>query len=135
EQRAQRADAVLGGARQRSTGDRQEHAAQHALRRCRHVFGAQRADERRQAGLGLHRQRSEPYSTFWTCSCSCSIATFMSTEIAVIPIELDFEPSVFASRSSSWIRNSRRLPTSPPLASRRAISSRCERRRASSSAT
>ena len=56
---------------------------------------------------------------FCTCSRSCSIATFMSTEIAVSSSDGDFEPSVLASRCSSWIRKSSRLPISPPLSSRR----------------
>jgi hypothetical protein len=75
------------------------------------------------------------YSRFCTCSRSCSIATFISTEMFVSSSAAAFEPSVFASRSSSCIRKSSRLPTSPPFASSRSISSRCARRRASSSAT
>ena len=47
----------------------------------------------------------------------------------------DFEPSVLASRCSSWIRKSSRLPSSPPWRSSRAISSRWDCSRPSSSAT
>lgn len=37
-----------------------------------------------------------------TCSRSCSIRTFMSTETVVSSIDADFEPSVLASRCSPW---------------------------------
>ena len=62
---------------------------------------------------------------FCTCSRICSISTFMSTEMLVSSSAADFEPSVLASRCSSWIRKSSRLPISPPFSSRRSISSRC----------
>ena len=75
------------------------------------------------------------HSMFCTCSRICSINTFISTDTPVSSSAADFEPSVLASRCSSWIRKSRRLPSSPPPLSRRAISSRCARRRESSSAT
>ena len=51
---------------------------------------------------------------FCTCSRSCSISTFMSTAMLVSSSVADFEPSVLASRCSSWIRKSSRLPISPP---------------------
>ncbi|CAN5313768.1 hypothetical protein BH10PSE18_BH10PSE18_18180 [soil metagenome] len=72
---------------------------------------------------------------FCTCSRICSISTFMSTPMRVSSSAADFDPSVFASRCSSWIRKSSRLPISPPFFTRRSISSRCELRRVSSSAT
>jgi hypothetical protein len=72
---------------------------------------------------------------FWTCSRICSISTFMSTEMRVSSSAADFEPSVLASRCSSWIRKSSRLPTSPPFLTSRSISSRCAASRVSSSAT
>src|SRR5450830_1270596 len=75
------------------------------------------------------------YSMFWTCSRICSISTFMSTLMRVSSRAADFEPRVLASRCSSWIRKSSRLPSSPPLPSRRSSSSRCESRRVISSAT
>src|SRR3990167_9476642 len=50
------------------------------------------------------------YSMFCTCSRSCSIATFISTETLVSSSEAALEASVLASRSSSWIRKSSRLP-------------------------
>ena len=59
----------------------------------------------------------------------------MSTPMRVSSSAADFEPRVLASRCSSWIRKSRRLPISPPFLSRRSISSRCEFSRVSSSAT
>ena len=86
---------------------------------------------------GCRRRSSCPaaYSRFCTCSRICSIATFISTAVVVNSREAAFEARVLASRSSSWIRKSSRLPTSPPAFSSRAISSRWARRRASSSAT
>src|SRR5574337_783717 len=85
--------------------------------------------------LGGSRDPLKPHSMFCTCARICSISTFISTETLVSSSAADFEPSVFASRCRSWIRKSSRFPTSPPASSSRAISSRCERSRASSSAT
>ena len=59
----------------------------------------------------------------------------MSTEMRVSSRLDDLEPRVLASRCSSWIRKSRRLPMSPPFFNRRSISTRWESRRVSSSAT
>jgi hypothetical protein len=64
---------------------------------------------------------------FCTCSRICSISTFISTETLVSSSAADLLPSVLASRCSSWIRKSSRLPSSPPAFSRRSISSRCAR--------
>ena len=52
-------------------------------------------DHKEVAGEVVH------YSMFCTCSRSCSINTFMSTEIRVISIVADLEPKVLASRCSS----------------------------------
>ena len=48
---------------------------------------------------------------FCTCSRICSISTFMSTPMRVSSSAADLEPSVLASRCSSWIRKSSRLPS------------------------
>ena len=66
---------------------------------------------------------------FCTCSRICSTSTFISTEMVVSSSAADLLPSVLASRCSSWIRKSGRLPSSPPAVSSRSISSRCEARR------
>ena len=54
------------------------------------------------------------YSRFCTCSRICSISTFISSDACESSASTDFEPSVFASRCSSCIRKSRRLPALPP---------------------
>ena len=59
----------------------------------------------------------------------------MSTEICVSSSAADLEPRVLASRCSSWMRKSRRLPISPPASIRRSISFKCESNRVTSSAT
>ena len=41
------------------------------------------------------------YSTFCTCSLTCSISTLISTACRVVSASADFDPSVFASRFSS----------------------------------
>ena len=75
------------------------------------------------------------YSMFWTCSRICSMRTFSSTEMRVMSEDTDFEPSVLASRLSSWQRKSRRLPQAPPLSRTRRNSATWAARRSSSSST
>src|SRR5882672_1500403 len=75
------------------------------------------------------------HSMFWICSRICSISSLSSRLASDSSFETDFDPSVFASRFSSCIRKSRRLPTGPPAVTTLATSSRCAARRESSSAT
>ena len=56
----------------------------------------------------------KPYSMFCTCSRICSTAPSSPPTMSVSSSAADLEPSVLASRCSSWIRKSSRLPTSPP---------------------
>lgn len=57
---------------------------------------------------------ARPHSMFCTCSRICSMSTFSSTEVWDSSRETDLEPRVLASRCSSCIRKSRRLPAAPP---------------------
>src|SRR6266516_3555215 len=82
--------------------------------------------------IGLQRL---VHSMFWICSRICSISSLNSRLASESSFDTDFEPSVFASRFSSCIRKSRRLPTAPPALTTRCTSSRCAPRRLSSSAT
>src|ERR1041385_2929902 len=75
------------------------------------------------------------HSIFWICSRICSISSLSSRLASESSFDTDFEPSVFASRFSSCIRKSSRLPTGPPAPTTRCTSSRCAPRRLSSSAT
>src|SRR5690554_2395316 len=75
------------------------------------------------------------HSMFWTCSRICSISTFISMAMALTSPATDLEARVLASRLSSCIRKSRRLPAWPPAARMRSTSSRWATRRLSSSST
>src|SRR2546429_1399012 len=75
------------------------------------------------------------HSMFWICSRICSTSSLSSRLASESSFDTDFEPSVFASRFSSCIRKSSRLPTGPPALTTRCTSSRCAPRRLSSSAT
>src|SRR5262249_12525129 len=75
------------------------------------------------------------HSIFWICSRICSISSLNSRLASESSFETDLDPRVLASRLSSCIRKSRRLPTAPPAVTTRETSSRCAARRVSSSAT
>src|SRR5439155_1133373 len=85
--------------------------------------------------LGDRTFRQLLHSIFWICSRICSISSLSSRLASESSFDTDFEPSVFASRLSSCIRKSSRLPTGPPPPTTRCTSSRCAPRRLSSSAT
>src|SRR4029078_9965421 len=85
-------------------------------------------DEEAAPGPAIH---ARAHSMFWICSRLCSISTFSSTELRVISFATDLEPSVLASRLSSWQRKSRRLPQAPPLSRTRRISPTARVRRES----
>src|SRR6266853_1335915 len=101
------------------------------------VLGERGAHQRRFAGARRRRDDEEipRHSMFWICSRICSISSLSSRLASESSFDTDFEPSVFASRFSSCIRKSRRLPTAPPALTTRCTSSRCAPRRLSSSAT
>ena len=61
------------------------------------------------------------HSRFCTCSRICSISTFISSDACESSASTDFEPSVLASRCSSCIRKSSRLPALPPARARGAL--------------
>ena len=50
------------------------------------------------------------YSTFCTCSRSCSIVAFSRSPVLVSAVEADLEQSVLASRTNSCTRKSNRRP-------------------------
>src|SRR6266568_2460828 len=101
------------------------------------VLGEHRAHQGRFARAGGRRDDEEVagHSMFCICSRICSISSLNSRLASDRSFETDFEPSVLASRLSSCIRKSRRLPTVPPPLTTRCTSSRCAPRRFSSSAT
>src|SRR6266704_6342454 len=101
------------------------------------VLGERGAHQRRFARARRRRddEKIAGHSIFWICSRICSISSLNSRLASESSFDTDFEPSVFASRFSSCIRKSRRLPTAPPAPTTRCTSSRCAPRRLSSSAT
>src|SRR5882672_10201517 len=93
-----------------------------------------------QRGLARSRRRGHDeqapfHSMFCICSRICSISSLNSRLASEISFDTDLDPRVLASRFSSCIRKSRRLPTAPPAVTTRDTSSRCAARRVSSSAT
>ena len=60
---------------------------------------------------------------FCTCSRICSMASLISTAMAVMSAAMALEPRVLASRLSSCIRKSSRLPAAPPALRMRSTSS------------
>src|SRR6266581_936485 len=105
--------------------------------RKRLVLGERCAHQRRFARARRRRddEKISGHSMFWICSRICSISSLNSRLASENSFDTDFEPSVFASRFSSCIRKSSRLPTAPPALTTRCTSSRCAPRRLSSSAT
>src|SRR4051812_10772585 len=78
------------------------------------------------------------HSMFCACSRICSVKSFSSSAHFEIAGLAAFAPSVLASRFSSCVRKSSRLPTGvrvPPWLSKRSISLKCARSRVSSSST
>src|SRR6266581_206332 len=101
------------------------------------VLGERGAHQGRLARARRRRddEKIAGHSIFWICSRICSISSLNSRLASESSFDTDFEPSVFASRFSSCIRKSNRLPTAPPALTTRCTSSRCAPRRLSSSAT
>src|SRR5580765_15787 len=117
-----------GAWRPRRVGDRQDEPL---------VIGERSLDQGRLARSrwGRNDEKASDHSMFWICSRICSISSLNSRLASESSRDTDFEPRVLASRFSSCIRKSRRLPTAPPAATTRDTSSRCAASRVSSSAT
>src|SRR6185503_10777648 len=119
----------------RGVGDRQPDArlAAQQLGHEAGLAGARRGHDGEQVPpAGRH---VAAHSMFWTCSRICSISTLSSTEMRVISLATDLEPSVLASRFNSWQRKSRRFPQAPPRSMTRRNSEMWVPRRAISSST
>src|SRR5882672_9566300 len=119
---------LAGARRPRGGGDRERQPL---------VVGQRSLHQGRFAGARGRRNDEETavHSIFWICSRICSIRSLNSRLASESSFDTDFDPRVLASRFSSCIRKSRRLPTVPPAVTTRDTSSRCAARRLSSSAT
>src|SRR5437588_9490196 len=80
------------------------------------VLGERGAHQGRLARARGRRDDEEiaRHSMFWICSRIRSISILSSRLASEKSFDTDFEPSVFASRFSSCIRKSSRLPAGPP---------------------
>jgi hypothetical protein len=78
----------------------------------------------RSPSSAARRPKEIAYSRFCTCSRICSISSLNSIAVRETSATSDLEPRVLASRLSSCIRKSRRLPQAPPAVSTRSTSSR-----------
>ena len=83
----------------------------------------------------VHGLQSLCHSMFCTCSRICSIVTFISTRCASSPVPRTWSPGYWLRAAVPGSGNPAACRSRRPAARRRSISSRCEPKRASSSAT